>query len=98
MYGYGAIDWYVTSVDYTDSGLCNIWIEKEDKNIDIYLEDSTYPGMVVTGLNGQDYTLETYDRITNKYKMIKHGNSAEEFIDRSVVLKCIEKQKLTNNN
>ena len=87
--GYGAMGWYVTDIDYSDNDTCDIWIEKEDENIDIYLEDKTQPGMTVTDNNGVSYILETYVKDTGKYRLRRDVNCLAEFVDRSEVLDWI---------
>lgn len=84
--GYGAMGWYVTAIDYTDTDVCNIWIDKEDENIDIYLEDRTQPGMTVTDNKGVSYMLETYVKNTGKYRLRRDAYCLAEFVDRSEVL------------
>ena len=92
--GYGAMGWFVTDIDYSDNDICNIWIDSEDININTYLEDGTQPGMTVTDMNGNRYSLETFVGQTGKYRLRKidtdNSNSYTEFVDRSEVLDWIK--------
>jgi restriction endonuclease S subunit len=96
--GYGAMGWFVTDIDYCDNNICNIWIDKSDDNVGIYLMDKTYPGMIITNPEGKHYIIETYLKDTERYRIRRmnndtpeksNNNELAEFVDRQEIIKWV---------
>lgn len=95
--GYGIEKGFITEFEMSpNNDYCNVFVDKQDENIDVYLEDETVPGMFIHNNNHDKYFLMAYDKKRELYRLERIGGDHTcIYVDRETLKKWIEE---TQNN
>ena len=85
---YGVNPKYITEVDVSTEEP-QLWLDVEDKNIDVYLEDETCPGMVVFNPDDVQYYISGFSKEQNTY-ILRDVRDIHKIVDRDELLRWIK--------
>ena len=90
---YGVNPKYISEVDLTTDEP-QLWLDAEDENIDVYLEDETCPGMVVFSPEDVQYHVSGYSKEQNTYILYEDRDVRDiqvgRIVDRDELLRWIK--------
>ena len=94
---YGIEKGFITEFEISpNNDYCNVFVDKKDENIDVYLEDETVPGMFINNNNHDKYFLMAYDKKRELYRLKRFcGDNTCIYVEKETLKKWIEE---TQNN